>query len=95
MARRIPPGFVSPEAAAAVGVDVASLVSEFDSNYGRGRLKNQCRVCDNGCAELVNALLARGAGGSSISTFLHDKKFGEISESAIDRHKKLHRNGSR
>lgn len=93
MARRIPPGFVSPEAAAAVGVDLSALVNDFDTNYGRGRIKNQCRVCDSNCANLVDALLARGAGVSSISTFLHDKNLGDISESAIDRHKKLHRNG--
>ncbi len=93
MGKRVPPGFVSPEAAAAVGVDISELVQEFDSNYGRGKLKNACRVCDGDQRDLVDALLARGAGVGSISTFLRDKQLGDISESAIDRHKKQHRNG--
>jgi hypothetical protein len=90
--RRVPQGYVSPEAKAAVNIDLDALVSEFDAGYGRARLKKQCRVCDGDFRELVDALLARGAGVVSITNFLRDKKLFEVSESVIDRHKKIHFN---
>ncbi len=75
-----------------VHVDVGSLVSEFEVGYGRGHLKKQCRICGTETQELIEALLARGAGPASIATFLRDKKLVEIGESSIERHRKLHMN---
>ncbi len=93
--KRVPPGYVSQEAAEAIRKDTPlhELVAEFESLRVKPS-KTTCKVCDDeNFTELIDTLLLRGAGCGSIVEFLFHKFAYTISPTTLLRHRKLHLNG--
>lgn len=65
------------------------LVTDFQQNYGRGRLRS-CLVCNSPNLSLINILLRGGAGGPSVSRYLRERLGESIGQAVIGRHKAEH-----
>lgn len=69
-------------------VGFQDLIDEYEKN--RREPGGLCKICASPHVELINTLLQRGAGSSSLSEFLQRKLSVRVGESSIRRHKRMH-----
>jgi hypothetical protein len=69
-------------------VKFQELIDDYEQN--RRVPGGDCKICSSPHAELINTLLQRGAGSSSLSEFLQRKLNVRVGESSIRRHKRMH-----
>lgn len=90
MTKRVPRGYVSAEAQAAVRSPASAVdqdVAEFEQHYGyKRRQPGSCLVCDSDYRALIDVLLAKGASRRALRAFL-EKKYGmKVGETTLDKH---------
>jgi len=64
------------------------LILEYEQN--RRIPGGECKICTSPHVELIDTLLQRGAGSTSLSEFLQRKLNVRVGESSIRRHKRMH-----
>lgn len=64
------------------------LINEYEAT--RKVPGGECKICASPHIELINELLRRGAGSSSLAEFLQRKLAVRVGETSIRRHKRMH-----
>lgn len=71
--------------------DLEDAVADFEATYGYGQAE-ACKICDSEHHELINTLLARGAGGERLQAWLWRARSFKVGASTIRRHAREHLN---
>lgn len=93
---RVPRGYVSPEAEAAIKgtppLDLEQEVAVYEERY-RFKRGRACMVCDSQYRGLIEELFKRNASRRSISRFLAERYGEHVGETSLDTHRVRHMGG--